>query len=232
MTRARLAALAGAALLLTACSVPPPVPPADAPQTPAPTPVQTEEVAEPAPTAATSAQELLAALPVKGRAAMTGYDRDDWDVWSDWDGDGCDERQDTLARDMADVVLAGDGCEVLSGTLDGPYTGQVIAFVDDGRGGGVDIDHVVSLGNAHATGAFAWDDQTRRAFASDPRNLLAVDASANRQKGDGDAATWLPPNKSFRCQYATIQVEVKSAYGLWVTPPEADALAGLLAACP
>jgi hypothetical protein len=62
----------------------------------------------------------------------------------------------------------------------------------------VDIDRVVSLGNAWATGAFRWEIREHAAFANDPMNLLAVDASANRQKGDGDAATWLPGNKGFR----------------------------------
>jgi len=48
-------------------------------------------------------------------------------------------------------------------------------------------------------------------------NLLAVGASANRQKGDGDAATWLPPNMRYRCTYVARQVGVKAKYALWVT---------------
>ena len=32
------------------------------------------------------------------------------------------------------------------------------------------------------------------ALANDPLNLMAVDASTNRSKGDGDTASWLPPN--------------------------------------
>ena len=53
----------------------------------------------------------------------------------------------------------------------------------------------------------------------------------NQQKGAGDAATWLPPNKSFRCEYARRIVEVKAAYELWVTEAEKDALSRLLNAC-
>jgi hypothetical protein len=95
-----------------------------------------------------------------------------------------------------------------------------------------DIDHVVALGNAWATGAFGWPIKKRAALANDPMNLLAVDASANRQKGDGDAATWLPAHKSYRCAYVARQVTVKAKYHLWVTPAEKAATARVLDSCP
>jgi len=91
---------------------------------------------------------------------------------------------------------------------------------------------VVALGNAWATGAFRWDASKRVEFANDPANLLAVDASANRQKGDADSATWLPRNKAFRCEYVARQISTKATYGLWVTPPERDAMTRVLAGCP
>ena len=69
-------------------------------------------------------------------------------------------------------------------------------------------------------------------FANDPLELLAVDARANRAKGDGDAATWLPPNKSFRCSYVARQVAVKTKYRLWVTQAEKNAIGRVLATCP
>ena len=74
--------------------------------------------------------------------------------------------------------------------------------------------------------------ETRYAMATDPLNLLAVDASANQQKSDGDAATWLPSNKAFRCQYVARQVSVKYKYGLWVTDAEKSAIENILANCP
>jgi hypothetical protein len=82
------------------------------------------------------------------------------------------------------------------------------------------------------TGASRWDADSRIALANDPLNLLAVDASANRQKGDGDAATWLPHNKGYRCRYVARQISVKAHYGLWVTPPEREAMTRVLTACP
>jgi hypothetical protein len=96
----------------------------------------------------------------------------------------------------------------------------------------VQIDHVVALSDAWQKGAQKLSPQKRTAFANDPLNLLAVDGPTNLRKGDGDAATWLPPNKAYRCQYAARQVAVKKRYGLWVTAAERDAIARVLRACP
>ena len=63
-------------------------------------------------------------------------------------------------------------------------------------------------------------------------NLLAVKGRLNSQKGDGDAATWLPPLKNIRCAYVSQQIVVKAKYGLWVTPPEKAAMRSLLDKCP
>ena len=93
------------------------------------------------------------------------------------------------------------------------------------------IDHVVALSDAWQKGAQQWDAATLRNFANDPINLQATIGSFNQQKGDGDAATWLPPNKSYRCTYVSRIVDVKSAYGLWVTQAEHDAIARILSDC-
>jgi Protein of unknown function (DUF1524) len=181
-----------------------------------------------------SAAAVLAGLPVKGRAPQTGYDRDRFGpAWSDVDRNGCDTRNDILARDLTGVAFkpGTHDCVVASGTLADPYTGQTVSFVR-GDGSSVDIDHVVALGDAWQTGALTWDESRRTALANDPLNLLAVDYSTNRQKGDADAATWLPPATSYRCAYVARQVAVKATYGLWVTRAEHDAIAGVLAGCP
>jgi hypothetical protein len=182
-----------------------------------------------------TALALLGSLAVKGRAPKTGYDRAAFGpAWTDTNRNGCDTRNDILGRDLDDNVFKPGtrDCAVLSGRLaPDPYTGQDIAFV---RGGAseVDIDHVVSLSDAWQKGAGRWVPGKRLAFANDPLNLLAVDASANRQKGDGDAATWLPRNKAYRCTYVARQVAVKAKYKLWVTAAERAAIAGILVRCP
>ncbi|HEY1085457.1 MAG TPA: HNH endonuclease family protein [Candidatus Saccharimonadales bacterium] len=172
----------------------------------------------------------LGQLAVKGRAPKTGYARAEF-------GDGwafvgsCDTRNIILARDLKNEKVS-SSCKVLSGTLDDPYTGKVIEFQrgadtsDD-----VQIDHVVALSNAWQTGAQQLSFSQRKALANDPLELLAVDGKENQNKSDGDAATWLPSNKTFRCQYVSRQIDVKLKYQLWMTPAEKQAIERVLSAC-
>jgi hypothetical protein len=213
------------------------------PSTAAPSTSQTPTPAEPPSTtpgellavpAPGTAAELLSTLPVKGRAPMTGYSRAQFGpAWADVDHNGCDTRNDILNRDLLAVSWrAGThDCVVITGTLDDPYTGTTIPF-EKANATAVQIDHVVALGDAWQTGAQGWAPTTREQFANDPLNLLAVDGPANEQKSDSDAASWLPPNKAFRCTYVARQITVKAAYKLWVTGPEHDAMASVLAGCP
>ncbi|GHH87327.1 HNH endonuclease family protein [Streptomyces capitiformicae] len=172
------------------------------------------------------------ALPVKGRAPRTGYDRDKFgSPWADTDSNKCGTRDDILKRDLENVKFRDGDCTVASGVLDpDPYTGEDVTFVR-GRSQ-VDIDHIVALSDAWQKGAQQWDASKRIALANDPLNLLAVDASTNRGKGDGDTATWLPPNKAYRCTYVAAQVAVKKKYGLWVTSAEQSAMKRVLTSCP
>ncbi|AGP31943.1 HNH endonuclease family protein [Corynebacterium terpenotabidum] len=180
-----------------------------------------------------TALATLDTLEVKGRAPKTGYDRAQFgQTWADVDRNGCDTRNDILARDLTDVVFKEGSCRVLSGVLDDPYTGQRISFVrGEDTSADVQIDHVVALSDAWQKGAQQLTPERREELANDPANLLAVDGSANLQKSDGDAATWLPANTSFRCTYVSRQIEVKAAYGLWVTQAEKDAMVRVLGDC-
>ena len=124
-------------------------------------------------------------------------------------------------------------CTVLSGLLHDPYTAKVIAFHRGvGTSSKVQIDHVVALGDAWQLGAQQLSASARAAFANDPLELLAVDGPTNLQKGDSDAASWLPPNKAFRCSYVARQIAVKVRYRLAVTAAEAAAMARVLSTCP
>ena len=181
--------------------------------------------------AITDALTALNKLEVKGRAAKTGYTRAQFPHWSDPDRNGCDARNDTLKRDLTDIPYK-EGtrdCKVIAGQLLDPFSGKVIIFSPTKVV--IDIDHVVALSNAWQTGAAYFDKSVRTQIANDPLNLLAVDSKLNRQKGDGDAATWLPPNKSFRCEYVARQVAVKAKYKLWVTEPEKVAITKILSNC-
>ena len=183
-----------------------------------------------------SALEALASVDVRGRAARTGYERDLFGAgWVDTDRNGCDTRNDVLARDLTgeEVEPGTRDCVVVSGTLADPYSGRTIAFRrGQGTSDDVQVDHVVALSDAWQKGAQQWDDARRTQFANDPLNLLAVDGPLNAQKGDGDAATWLPPARAARCAYVARQVAVKVEYGLWMTRAEHDAIATVLEDCP
>ncbi|MCT1866325.1 DUF1524 domain-containing protein [Dermabacter sp. p3-SID358] len=185
---------------------------------------------KPAPAGTALAQ--LRTLEVKGRAPKSEYDRDSFGWRDDVDHNGCDTRNDILRRDVTNFVTkAGThGCVVISGTVNSPYSGSSYDFKRNPTN--TDIDHVVALSDAWQSGAASWDAQKKVAFANDPLNLLAVESTLNRQKGDGDAATWLPPNKAYRCEYVARQVAVKANYGLWVKPAEAEAIERVLGACP
>lgn len=177
---------------------------------------------------------LLATLAIRAHDPRRAYARDAYGApWADVDRNHCDTRNDVLRRDLSDVRFKHGtrDCVVLSGTLADPYTGAVIAF-ERGDTAGVDVDHVVPLSNAWVTGAAAWPTEQRVALANDPLNLLAVEARANRAKGDSDAAAWLPPAVAYHCAYVARQVAVKAKYGLWVTPAEHAALLRVLRTCP
>ncbi|MDR6969789.1 HNH endonuclease family protein [Leifsonia shinshuensis] len=181
-----------------------------------------------------TALDVLAALPVKGKAPATGYQRttDFGSAWLDVDRNGCDTRNDILSRDLTDTVRKGS-CTVLSGTLADAYTGETIHFVRGQKTSSlVQIDHIVPLQNAWITGGQQLTQAQRVSLANDPLNLIAVDAHSNQQKSSGDAATWLPAAKGFRCEYVARQISVKATYGLWVTSAEKAAMTRVLSGCP
>lgn len=172
----------------------------------------------------------LEKVEVKGRAPKTGYSRKQFgDGWGKIGG--CSTREVILARDLTDEKVD-DKCRVQSGTLNDPYTGKAIQFQRGPETSQlVQIDHVVALSDAWQKGAQQLTPEQRVQLANDPLNLLAVDGPANQAKGDGDAATWLPENKSFRCQYVARQIAVKRKYHLWVTDVEKQAAEQIIVNC-
>lgn len=182
--------------------------------------------------ASQSALETLALIDIKGRAPKTGYSRSHFgDGWSKIGN--CDTRNIILQRDLTMLQLMPDDCLVRSGILNDPYTGSKLSFI---RGPStsqlVQIDHVVALSDAWQKGAQLLTRELREKLANDPLNLMAVEGRANQDKADGDAATWLPANKDYRCSYVARQTAVKYKYSLWVTLAERDAIARVLADCP
>lgn len=179
------------------------------------------------------ATSILEMLEVKGRAPKTGYTREEfYKTWPEIEG--CSLRQRIIRREVGETaVLAEDQCIVIRGEFVEPYTGQTLSFTSrEEFSKGVQIDHVVALSDAWQKGAQQLSKDERYNLATDPLNLLAVDSAANQQKSDGDAATWLPKNKGFRCQYVARQISVKYKYHLWVTEAEKAMMNQILETCP
>jgi len=246
-----LALLIGAATILSGCTAPIDPTPESQSYSPAPAPAFTPEPAEPAPeipeaphvpgtSPIDGIRSALNQLEIKGRAPKTGYARDEFgqrwsdDISAEFGHNGCDTRNDILNRDLINKEYKPNtrDCVVLSGQLLDPYTGTMIEF-QRGRdtSSAVQIDHVVALSDAWQKGAQQLPPEVRQDFANDPLNLLAVDGPANQQKRDSDAASWVPANKPFRCQYVARQVAVKQKYNLWVTQAEYDAIDRWLSTC-
>ncbi|WP_279105156.1 HNH endonuclease family protein [Gordonia paraffinivorans] len=188
---------------------------------------------------AREALSRLDSLPVVAQRP----ERDDYDraafgaAWTDavsvaGGGNGCDTRNDILARDLQDI-RAGPipSCPraVLGGEFRSPYSGEFVVFSRERAASAVQIDHIVALAYAWDMGAWSWGMARRVDFANDPANLVAVDGRSNQDKGDSEPARWLPRARGFRCQYAIQFVMVSLAYGLSVDARSRDALAEALA---
>lgn len=185
-----------------------------------------------------AARQRLKALPVRGWDRTSDFQRSQFgEAWSDdvnveFGHNGCNTRDDILRRDLKSLVVRPFTCFAQSGILVDPYTAETIEFVRGPRtSNSIEIDHVVSLADAWYKGARAWDPQRRLDFANDPRNLLAVSPKANFNKAFRDAASWLPQNEAFRCDFVARQVEVKTAYGLWLSAKEKAAMTDVLERC-
>ncbi|GAB18346.1 hypothetical protein GOEFS_052_00190 [Gordonia effusa NBRC 100432] len=184
----------------------------------------------------------LAKIPV---LAQRPPHRDDYDrsafgiAWSDQTdvadaGNGCDTRNDILARDLTDIRTgATSGCAraVISGELRSPYTGGFVAFRRGRNSTDIQIDHIVPLSFAWDMGANNWSAAQRANLANDPANLVAVDGPSNMAKGDQEPGRWMPPAEAFRCQYATQFVVVVGAYRLYLDVRSRDVLARVLRTC-
>ena len=188
-----------------------------------------------------AARTALGSLPTRGFSPnVPKYDRNEFgkpwsdDVTVDGGHNGCDTRNDILARDLTDVEFkpAKRNCIVTKGKLNDPYTNTTIEFKRGRKSSDlIPIDHVVALGDAWYSGAYQWDADRRRNFANDPINLQATNRESNTQKSAKNAAEWLPPNTAYQCEYVGRQITIKSTYGLSVTPAEKNAMEKVLATC-
>ncbi|MFI6869931.1 HNH endonuclease family protein [Nocardia sp. NPDC050406] len=147
--------------------------------------------------------------------------------------DGCDTRNNVLARQLTDVVFkTGSNCVVVAGTLNDPYTGKRLTFAK-AEAKDIQIDHVYSLAAAWDMGASGWPLDQRARFANDlDFNLLAVDGKTNEDKGDRTPSDWLPPAAANHCFFAAKYLTVATQYSLPITTADKAALANVATNCP
>lgn len=187
---------------------------------------------------ASQAAAALTSIPISAsRVDRADYDRSAFgSAWSDaasvpGSGNGCDTRNDVLARDLNDIRAGPvSSCPraVLAGDLRSPYTGGFVAFRRDRNASAVQIDHIVPLSYAWDMGAWSWSPPRRLDFANDPANLVSVDGHSNQDKSDSEPARWMPPAAGFRCQYAIQFVTVTQTYGLSIDEPSRRVLSEAL----
>lgn len=180
----------------------------------------------------TDARKLLPSIEIKGRAPKTGYTRTQF--YKGWpDVDGCSLRQRIIKREFGDKAQLDSKCHVVAGEFLEPYTGKYMVFTSKSQiSKALQIDHIVALSDAWQKGAQYHPKSIRYQVATDPLNLVAADGPANMQKSDSDAASWLPANKAFRCQYVARQVAVKYKYRLWASTAEHATFTKILDSCP
>lgn len=176
--------------------------------------------------AATGAVTTAAAIPSTGPGALAHpriadrdperfrYVRDEWQPhgWADADGDGCNTREEVLVAESAVTVRLGPGCKVLADEWDDRYTARRMTTPPE-----LQIDHLVALSDAHASGGWAWPADKKVAFTndlSDADHLNAVWGPENQRKADDGPDRWLPPNPQFRCAYVAAYARIKARWGL------------------
>ena len=173
--------------------------------------------------------ELLEGLRVSEPEFAVRYDRNDWNHWTDADGDGCNTRFEVLIEESVNPVQVEAGCFITGGIWVSPFDGAVQTTPTD-----VDVDHLVPLANAHRSGGWAWTDADREFFANylvDSNHLVAVTDEVNQEKGDSGPEKWRPSDRSSWCWYAESWIDVKATWSLSVTHAERDALAEMLETC-
>jgi len=180
------------------------------------------------------AADFLEGIPIEAEHDVSYNRQRDYGGWAT--PEPCMSTRMVVLRDQSEPskikirTKPNGSCEVWLGEWQEPYVGYVTT---DPRN--LQIDHLVPLKEAHRSGAFQWTKEKRREYANwleDKLHLLAVDGSANMQKGDKDPAKWQPANDNFRCTYLRKWVEVKRKWQLSMDEAEASAVRMGLAACP
>jgi hypothetical protein len=104
----------------------------------------------------------LSTIPVTAPDS-TGYDQDLFGYPAHAGFGSCDTRAKILIRDSLEPYTGTPGfCNIVTGKWYSPYDGAVTTKASD-----VEIEHVVALAEAWASGASGWPEPERIAFGND-----------------------------------------------------------------
>lgn len=113
----------------------------------------------------------------------------------------------------------------LGGRIYSPYTGAYFGSPRE-----TDIEHMVSLSEAHDSGLCGRNAAAKRQFASDLLNLTLAAPRLNRNmKSARDVAEWTPALNA--CWFVARTIEVRQKYGLTIDRAEAAAAQRVLSQC-
>jgi uncharacterized membrane protein YgcG len=179
-------------------------------------------------TSTVSARVLITKLRVAAEN-NNGYQRTLFNLWIDANHDGCNTRKEVLLAEAIIKPRESGSCTLTGGKWRSAYDGQTFT-----NSAGMDIDHMVPLQEAWASGAYKWNAATREAYANDlgyARSLIAVSSASNRSKSASDPWLWMPTQRSYRCQYINDWVAIKYRWNLAVDPTEKSDLVAKLRSC-
>ena len=154
-----------------------------------------------------TAQTSWAGLVIADEYRCAPYDRDDY----------------PYSAGLEAAIIAAQ-----TGRVYGPWSGRLFESIRQ-----TDIEHIVSLSEAHDSGLCAAGPALRRQFAGDLLNLTLAGPDINRCGRGGkcgyDAAEWLPPRN--RCWFAARVIQVRRKYRLTIDLAEARVLGTVLSGC-
>ena len=157
-----------------------------------------------------------------------GYNRKSWRHWVDEDHDCQNTRAEILISTSSEPVTFRNnkGCSVLSGKWYGVYSGKYWSLASD-----LDIDHIVPLYWAYHHGGSQWGQDKKSKFANDIENLIAVEDGLNQAKSAKGPDKWMPPNKSYQCEYVKMFDHIVNKYRLTYNSVESSYTTRLLTQC-
>lgn len=188
---------------------------------------QTQEQAQPVTDNRALWYDKLNSIPQKA-GDNSSYKRSDYPHWIIQSG-SCDTRETVLKNAGFNSNPRTCKAESKAGfEYTEPYSLKKVSNPSK-----LDIDHVIPLGYGNSHGGKAFSTEKKQQYANDIQdNLLAVDSSANRKKGDKGPKDWMPDNKGEWCSYSQKWITVALKYGFWLDSGDVAKLKEGIATCP